>query len=425
MFLLDQRDLAIASTASIAHQPLVGNGLHRGARLHGQGPAGAYHQRDYATGLSKGVLKFADEHANAKDSLFEARAHQRCVSVSIFDRMTSRLTIRDKRQETSDTFSFELMPEQPLAYKPGQFLTVLKKGSSGEVRRQYSFSSHPRLDLYPVITVKRIPNGELSRWLIDETVPGMILDTAGASGLFTLPDAIPETVILLAAGSGITPVYSLLQELLFFHPTTRVVLIYSNRSPHDTIFFDKLNALKAAYPHRLVLEYFFSSNKDLRKARLGKVLLEELLATHIRHPAATLAYFCGPYDYRQMVNIVLQAYGLRPDQIYKEVFHSPEPSRRPEPPDKDSHRVSIRYEGKPYEVEVAYPQTILQAALQKGILLPYSCEAGRCGACAATCVQGEVWMQRNEVLLDKEVARGRILTCTGYPVRGDVGLVIE
>lgn len=338
--------------------------------------------------------------------------------------MTSRLTIRDKRQETSDTFSFELMPEQPLAYKPGQFLTVLKKGSSGEVRRQYSFSSHPRLDLYPVITVKRIPNGELSRWLIDEAVPGMILDTVGASGLFTLPDALPETVILLAAGSGITPVYSLLRELLFFHPSTHVVLAYSNRSPHDTIFLNELNALKAAYPHRFVLEYFFSSNKDLRKARLGKVLLEELLVRHQVNPAAALAYFCGPYDYRQMVNIVLQARGVPPDRIYKEVFHSPEPSRRPEPPDKDTHRVFIRYEGKRHEVDVTYPQTILRAALQKGILLPYSCEAGRCGTCAATCVRGEVWMQRNEVLLDKEVARGRRLTCTGYPVGGDTELVI-
>ncbi|MCU0418493.1 MAG: ferredoxin--NADP reductase [Cyclobacteriaceae bacterium] len=338
--------------------------------------------------------------------------------------MTSLLTIRSKRQETGDTFSFELMPEYPLSYLPGQFLTVIKKGTTGEVRRQYSLSSHPRLDAHPIITVKRIPNGELSRWLVDEAKPGMTLETTGASGLFTLPPSVPATVVLLAAGSGITPVYSLLRELLLFHPHTRVILIYSNRSPHDTIFLTELNALQAAYPTRLVLEYFFSSHQDLRKARLGKVLLEDLLNRHLADPAAARAYFCGPYDYRQMVYIVLQAKGLPPDRIHKEVFHSPEPARRPEPPDKSTHRVSIDYEGKHYALDVTYPQTILKAAQQQKILLPYSCEAGRCGACAATCVQGEVWMQRNEVLLDREVMRGRILTCTGYPVGGDVELVI-
>jgi ferredoxin-NADP reductase len=341
--------------------------------------------------------------------------------------MTTRFIIQSIHQETSDTYSFVLEFDKPITYQPGQFLTVKRKNGLHEIRRQYSFSSHPHLDKNPVITVKRIPNGELSRWLVDEAKPGDALETIGASGLFTLPSSTNsmDTVILLAAGSGITPIYPLLREVLYFQPHLRVVLIYSNHSVKETIFYNELNTLRQQYPALFTLEYFFSDNKDLRKARLGKVLLVELLEQYVTRPSKTLAYFCGPYDYRKMVNIPLQTRGLSPENIYKEVFHSPEPARRPEPPDKDTHHVSIFYENNRMEFEVTYPQTILQAALQNGIMLPYSCEAGRCGTCAATCTKGSVWMQRNEVLLDKEVARGRVLTCTGYPVGGDVELVIE
>jgi ferredoxin-NADP reductase len=337
------------------------------------------------------------------------------------------LTIQSICQETADTKSFTLRSETPLSYQPGQFLTLIHQRGGTELRRQYSFSSHPRIDAHPTITVKRIPNGEISRWLFDEVKTGDKINSIGAAGFFTLPENSVDykKVILLSAGSGITPVFSLLKEILHFHPHLEVVLIYSNRNEQSTIFFKELQLLKKKYTNRFTIEFLFSNAKNLRRARLGKYILEELLAIHLSDKLRTLAFICGPLDYRQMANITLLNEGLPVSNIRKEIFHTPRLAVRPEPPDRDQHMVKIIYQNQPIELLVQYPLTILQTAKEKGILLPYSCEAGRCGTCSATCIKGKVWMSRNEVLLDGEMDKGRVLTCTGYPIEGDVELLIN
>ncbi|MBS1554773.1 MAG: hypothetical protein JSU09_07595 [Bacteroidetes bacterium] len=158
-------------------------------------------------------------------------------------------SIRAIRTETRDTKSFELSFDQPISYLPGQFLSVIRKRGDFETRRQYSFSSHPVLSRFPIITVKRIENGELSRWLFDESKVGDTLFSAGVSGRFILPADIKQikTILFLAAGSGITPVRSLMQELLNFHRDKRVILVYSNRSAEDTIFINTLQAVAAGF----------------------------------------------------------------------------------------------------------------------------------------------------------------------------------
>lgn len=335
--------------------------------------------------------------------------------------------IRTIRKETSDTKTFVLESDQPVTYQPGQFVTLVLKKGEQEIRRPYSFSSHPKWDPLPFITVKRIPNGEMSRWLCDEATEGEDVSTSGVSGMFTLP---PDTttfkqVLLLAAGSGITPLFSILKEVLRFHPHLRVLLIYSNRSESSTIFLDELKSLARTYPSRLTIEFLFSDAKNLRRARLGKYVLEEILQQQLTEPREVLSFICGPLDYRQMVNITLLNEGIPASQIRKEIFHTPTPRVQPEPPDKLAHQVTLLMGGDKFTLSVQYPQTILQAAREAQIELPYSCEAGRCGTCAATCVKGNVWMARNEVLLDKELEKGRVLTCTGYPIGGDIQIIFE
>lgn len=331
--------------------------------------------------------------------------------------------IHSIRSETSDTKSFELQFEEPIIYLPGQFLSVVRKKGETEIRRQYSFSSHPALSKLPTITIKRIENGELSRWFFDEAKTGDSLFTSGVSGRFTLPENIDaiETFLFLAAGSGITPIFSLMQELLHFHRDKRVILIYSNRSLADTIFLSTLHGWQQQFP-QLAVEYFFSNNKNLMRARLGNLLLMDFYKKYIRNASSSMAFLCGPYDYMQMLEITLRTEGLSVENIRKEVFVSPEVSEELLPPDQLPHLVSIYYRGKITTLHVQYPTTILQAVKKKNLDLPFSCEAGRCGTCAATCTKGEVWMKVNEVLSDKEVTKGRVLTCTGYPVGGDVEL---
>jgi ferredoxin-NADP reductase len=335
------------------------------------------------------------------------------------------LTIQSITQDTADVKSFILKEiGEKIQYQPGQFLTLLHPQSK-EIRRSYSLSSHPKKDKELKITVKRIANGEYSRWLFDHAKIGDQLETIGASGFFKLPDDLAEetTVILLAAGSGVTPILSILKEILFFRKN-RVVFIYSNRSKEDTIYYDEVNALEKRFPDKLKMELLFSNNKNLLRARLGKALLSELIETYVKDTSKALAYLCGPNYYMQMAMITLANEGFTTENIRTEIFNTEKPKTKNLPPDTDQHQVVLYYQKNKYSLKVQYPNTILQTAKQAGVDLPYSCEAGRCGTCAATCTKGSIWMSRNEVLLDKETDRGRVLTCTGYPVGGDAEITV-
>src|SRR5690606_2905377 len=129
----------------------------------------------------------------------------------------------------------------------------------------------------------------------------------------------------------------------------------------------------------------------------------------------TLCYLCGPHSYMQMISITLLTEGVPAGNIRREIFDTIKPVVRVRPPDQDVHLVTIRYQHREFRFHVQYPETILSVAKRSDIFLPYSCEAGKCGTCAATCLEGRIWMSSNEVLSDRELARNRVLTCTGYP----------
>lgn len=339
-----------------------------------------------------------------------------------------RLTVKQVIYETEDTRSFVLEPADgsSLPYLPGQFLTFLFRQSGGvEARRSYSLSSTPRLNEPLMITVKRTTNGEYSRRLVDKTKEGDELLTIGASGFFTLPAALNnyKQLVFFAAGSGITPIYALIRTVLYGSESLPVLLIYSNRSPETTIFYESLKALQRHFPKSFQVIFLFSTAADLSKARLNVDLLHKLVG--VQQPEQLqdqLFYLCGPFEYMRMITIALQGHGVPPANIRKEIFYVEKPQKRPAPPDTELHQVKLLLAGKEYRLDVQYPVTILQAAKAMQIPVPYSCESGQCGTCAATCTEGKIWMWHNDVLLEEELAKGRVLTCTGYPVNGDVTL---
>jgi ferredoxin-NADP reductase len=337
------------------------------------------------------------------------------------------LRITGARQETADCKTFFLAPvnNEPVIYKPGQFLTLVFPKIATEERRSYSISSAPVLQEQLSITIKKIENGEYSRKLVGYAKEGDELITIGAGGFFTLPSDLHRyrQLFFIAAGSGITPVFSLLKTILHTHPAIQVVLIYSNRNRDMTIFHDELQQLAIAFADRFRIEWLFSSSLHLARARLSKWLLGRLLREYSTAPFdETLFYCCGPYDYMRMATIQLLEDGVQLQNIHKENFNYLKPVIKVEPPDKTNHRIEIRIEHATHVIQSNYPQTILQSAKEAGITLPYSCQTGRCGSCAATCISGKVWMSYNEVLLDEEIANGRVLTCVGHPVFGDVVL---
>lgn len=328
--------------------------------------------------------------------------------------------------EDAKTFVLQALKEEELIYNPGQFITLVFKTPFGEKRRSYSFSSSPALNEPASITVKKVDNGEFSRMLLDNTKQDDVLFTSGVSGFFQVSENIDDTeqFFFLAAGSGITPCFSLIKTLL---ATTKkpVVLIYSNRQKTDTIFYNQLLSLQQKHPEQFQIKFLFSINADVYNSRLSNWLLQQLLKKYLKaEKAKALFYLCGPFEYMRMITITLLNENISLQNIRKENFNSLPRIIRPEPPDKDGHIVTIHFQNSIHKISVQYPNTILATAKQNGIEIPYSCEAGRCGSCAATCTKGKVWMAYNEVLMDDEIAKGRILCCQAYPVEGDVEIEV-
>jgi ring-1,2-phenylacetyl-CoA epoxidase subunit PaaE len=344
------------------------------------------------------------------------------------------LKIAEISQQPGDNLviKFEQTPEQ-IHYTAGQFLTFIFDVKGKEVRRSYSLYSSPALNEPLSIAVKLVENGEISRLLHHKTRVGDLLKAVEPNGIFTyLPfKGIQRTVFLFAAGVGITPIFSILKTALLEEDESKIILVYSNRSAEDALFYQEIKDWEARYPDRLKVIFFFSNAKNIMQARLNKFMIEKLVLDNMQFdPQQALFYTCGPIDYMVNCRIVLLGlkYGL--DQIKRETYYIPEDemdeddTTEKQIADKNTYRVIIDWHENTYELEVPYFKRILDVALDQNINLPYSCTGGICSTCTSTCVSGGVRMDYNEVLTDEEIAAGRVLLCTGHPTANDTRIVI-
>jgi ferredoxin-NADP reductase len=323
------------------------------------------------------------------------------------------------------SFVFEENAATRIHYKAGQYLTFIQYFNGVETRRSYSIVSSPAQDEPLMVGVKRIENGVFSRFMTDKVQPGDVLETIGAAGLFTLPEDIDDyiQVFFFAAGSGITPIFSILKTVLHQHTNIHAVLIYSNHSLAKTAFLQELQQLQQQFRDRFTIEFLFSNDKNFYRAHLHRDFIFSLVHQYKRASLQqALAYVCGPINYMRMCIFTLQELNIPTENIKKENFSTQKVATKIEPPDKQAYNVNIHFAGQSYTITVQYPDTILKAAKEAGIILPYSCEAGKCGNCTMRCTQGNVWMSYNEVLTERDIQQGLVLTCVGHPVFGDVEL---
>jgi ferredoxin-NADP reductase len=322
-------------------------------------------------------------------------------------------------------FTLEPTDGHRLDYVSGQYITLVEHEGLEEVRRSYSMTSAPILQEPLTIGVKRLENGSFSR-LLFRLKTGSIIKATGSGGFFALPENISagRKFFFLAAGAGITPVFSIIKTALALHPDISVTLIYSNHSPAHTVFFQELSGLAQAN-NNFRVEFLFSNNADLARARLSPELLFQLLDEYHADATNGLFYICGPESYMRMCVFALREAGVADEQIRKENFIV----RKKElsyniPPDQQPHEVIIEVNGQMTALKVQYPVSILETAKRSGLALPYSCQSGVCGNCVARCISGAIWMSNNEVLTASELKEQLVLTCTGFPVFGDVLLKI-
>lgn len=338
------------------------------------------------------------------------------------------LEITHTKNETEDTRSFYFKTKEPFSFQAGQFITLLFSSEKGnELRRSYSLGSSPCLKEPLFFTVKRIENGEASRFLFEKIQQGNTLLSLPPSGKFVLTLPMASVYFFIAAGSGIIPVFSLIKELLYCYPFTQIVLVYQCTNEQNIIYEDSLNQLLQQFSHRFQWHQYFSKplSKNIQSIHFNNKMLMEKVQTIKSEKTSVQFYICGPLRFMRMAGFTLKAVGFTSAQIHKEQFVvNIQQPKTPLLPYGVFKNVLLHLQHKTYAFKVAYPKTILQAALELGIDLPYSCKGGVCSTCMAKCIKGKVLMLNNEALTEKDLENGWVLTCVGYAAT-DVELVFS
>jgi ring-1,2-phenylacetyl-CoA epoxidase subunit PaaE len=337
------------------------------------------------------------------------------------------LAVRDVRRETDDTVSIAFDVPADLAdayaFAAGQHLTIRMRGPDGdEVRRSYSICSAPHEGELRV-AVKHLPGGVFGAYANTRLRPGEVLDVMTPAGRFTtrLDPAGAKHYLGIAAGSGITPVISLLKAILETEPASRFTLVYGNRGVSSIIFRDELDDLKNRFLGRLHVVHLFSREAQevpLLNGRVSGDKVRELARALIDVASVDDAFVCGPEPMTLEVRDTLVELGVDPRHVHLELFGTVAPSRVPPSATADTgprRHLTIVLNGVKTEVEMAASQTVLEAGEAAGLELPFSCRAGVCSTCRAKVCDGAVEMDRNYALEPWEVEAGFVLTCQSRP----------
>ncbi|MEV4670077.1 MULTISPECIES: 1,2-phenylacetyl-CoA epoxidase subunit PaaE [Actinomadura] len=316
--------------------------------------------------------------------------------------------------------TFEVPPDlaDAYAFRPGQFLTLRRVIDGREERRSYSICAPA--GAAPRIGVREIPDGLFSAWLVRDVRPGDVVEVLPPSGTFTLGTRAGHHV-LIAAGSGITPVLSIAASALA-DPDGRVTVLYGNRSSGTVMFADELADLKDAHPDRFELVHVLSQEPreaELFSGRLDAGRLRTLLPLLVPVSDVDHWWLCGPLGMVTDARDVLQGFGVPRERVHQELFYvdepPPEPIRRQNAPTGPACEVTVVLDGRSTTLTQPQDATVLDSAQRVRPDLPFACKGGVCGTCRAKVVEGEVDMRRNFALDPAEVEAGYVLTCQSVP----------
>ena len=341
------------------------------------------------------------------------------------------LEIADVVTETDDARSLVFtvpddsqVPAERLRYAPGQFLTLrIPSDRTGSVARCYSLSSSPFADEALTVTVKRDKDGYASNWLCDNAHAGMRVHVLAPSGTF-VPKTLDNDFVLLAAGSGITPVMSICKSALS-EGGGQVVLLYANRDERSVIFADALRELAAKYPDRLTVVHWLESLQGLPSANA----LAQLTAPFTDRQA----FICGPGPFMEAAREALESLKVPAAQVHLEVFKSLDSDPFAAVTIDDSvdsgdlpHASAVvELDGQTHTVSWPRKAKLLDVLLDAGLDAPFSCREGHCGACATTLRNGKVRMEVNDVLEQQDLDDGLILACQAHPETDSVEVTYD
>lgn len=334
------------------------------------------------------------------------------------------LKVQEIRRETGDTITlcFKQPALRKIRYLAGQYISLSFRINGRKYTRPYSFSSSPSGDVFLETTIKRIPNGILSNYIHNNVQVGDVVEVLEPMGDFV--HQIEETfdeIYFWGVGSGITPLISIIKEVLISNSDTKVNLVYGNKNFESTIFLELINELLVKYSDQLTVWHFHSqyahseNHHFVKSGRINKDFILELLKS--KDVKKTKHYICGPKDLKATITAALLQIDCPQDHIFSEEFELVKNPKDFE--DIETHTVNIKFQGNEIPVEVEKGKSVLEAALDAGIELPYSCQTGSCSQCTGKANEGDLKM----IGLAKErtdLQKGEFLLCCSHPLKENV-----
>ena len=338
-----------------------------------------------------------------------------------------KLAIKEIIRETADAVSilFNVPTELQSAYQfiAGQYINLKLTLDGKEIRRAYSICSSPNSGELR-IAIKSVKNGHFSKFANENLGVGDLLEVGLPEGKFTFEPHFEKqkNYAALVAGSGITPVMSILQSVLENEPKSSFVLLYGNKTPEETIFHQQLHDLQLKYVGRLFVHYTFSQTKVENElfGRIDKSNINFVFDNKHKEKDFDKFYLCGPEEMINLATAVLKEHNVADKNIKFELFTA-SGTENTEASSHEGHtKITVLVDDEETTFEMSQKQTILDAALKQGIDAPYSCQGGICSSCLARVSKGTAEMKKNSILSDKEVADGLILTCQAHPTSSEL-----
>ncbi len=346
-----------------------------------------------------------------------------------------KLSVKEIRRETVDCISISLdVPanlKETFAYAQGQNITLRAIINGTDLRRSYSICSAP-CEHELRVAIKKVEGGLFSTWANRELKKGDALEVLPPSGKFNTPlhKSQQKNYLAFAAGSGITPVISIIKTTLYEEPKSSFTLVYGNRSRSSIIFFEELEGLKNKYLDRFTFINILSKEKTDAVLNFGRIDIPKLnqLAGLIDYTLVDEAFICGPEEMIFCVKKFLEEKGLDKRKIHFELFTTPGRegmARRivnNEGNDGPKSTIEVRLDGRTFEFDLSFNSelSILEASLKTGADLPFACKGGVCCTCKAKLLKGQVEMDVCWGLEQEEIDQGYILTCQAHPTTGQV-----
>jgi ring-1,2-phenylacetyl-CoA epoxidase subunit PaaE len=335
------------------------------------------------------------------------------------------LSVKKIIKETADAISLVFdIPEAHKAnfkFKAGQYITINKILDGKKIKRAYSLCTAPYEDALQVV-IKRIQGGNFSVYATENIQENEVLEIGFPEGRFVLEtnNKNQKHYIAFAAGSGITPIYSMLKEVLHSEPNSKFTLVYGNKTPENTIFYNQLNALAKNNKH-FKLQYVFSQSNE-ENTLFGRIDAS-IVKLMLNRDKYNSFYICGPTEMTETIIATLVEKGTIKDNIHYELFTAKT--------EKDNQnmentaitgkvKVTVLLDDEHESFEMDAKETVLKAALDNDIDAPYSCQGGICSSCIGKVTKGKVKMLKNEILTEKEIEDGLTLTCQAVPETNEI-----